>query len=146
MTHTPHTHHNTQHTQATLELELARTGAKVPQGWPRTGDVKFEGELVVYCVCVCAAAVAPEMRASIALHLQLPGNAYPQPPRPSFIQAFKHLTHAHTINSPGVTMKYAPHLPPALRNVTFTLGAGEKVGVVGRTGSGKSTLLLALYR
>jgi ATP-binding cassette subfamily C (CFTR/MRP) protein 1 len=43
-------------------------------------------------------------------------------------------------------MKYAPHLPPALKNVSFSLKSGDKVGVVGRTGSGKSTLLLALYR
>lgn len=46
----------------------------------------------------------------------------------------------------GVVMKYAPHLPPALRDVTFSIHGGDKVGVVGRTGSGKSTLLLALYR
>lgn len=43
-------------------------------------------------------------------------------------------------------MKYAPHLPPALKGVTFSVQPQEKVGVVGRTGSGKSTLLLALYR
>jgi len=43
-------------------------------------------------------------------------------------------------------MKYAPHLPPALKNVSFSIKSGDKVGVVGRTGSGKSTLLLALYR
>lgn len=45
-----------------------------------------------------------------------------------------------------VVMKYAPHLPPALRGVSFKVQSGDKVGVVGRTGSGKSTLLLALYR
>lgn len=46
----------------------------------------------------------------------------------------------------NVVMKYAPHLPPALRGVSFSIKPRDKVGVVGRTGSGKSTLLLALYR
>lgn len=50
------------------------------------------------------------------------------------------------ISFEGVVMKYAPHLPPALKGVTFSVQPQEKVGVVGRTGSGKSTLLLALYR
>ncbi len=51
-----------------------------------------------------------------------------------------------TINFNQVVMKYAPHLPPALRGVSFNIKSGDKVGVVGRTGRGKSTLLLALYR
>ena len=38
----------------------------------------------------------------------------------------------------GVVMKYFPHMDPALRQVSFCIKSGEKVGVVGRTGSGKS--------
>lgn len=45
-----------------------------------------------------------------------------------------------------LVVKYAPHLPPVLRNLTFTVEAREKIGVVGRTGSGKSTLAMSLLR
>uniref|UniRef100_A0A6B0VEZ8 Putative abctransporter n=1 Tax=Ixodes ricinus TaxID=34613 RepID=A0A6B0VEZ8_IXORI len=37
-------------------------------------------------------------------------------------------------------------LPDVLKNVSFTIEAEEKVGVVGRTGAGKSSLVLALLR
>jgi ATP-binding cassette subfamily B protein len=40
----------------------------------------------------------------------------------------------------GVTFRYAPHGPPALDRLTFTLPAGKLVGIVGRSGSGKTTL------
>ena len=46
----------------------------------------------------------------------------------------------------NVCVRYAPSLPLTLQNVSFTIPAGAKVGVVGRTGSGKSTLSLALLR
>ena len=44
------------------------------------------------------------------------------------------------------TMRYRPGLEPVLRDVTFEIQAGEKVGIVGRTGAGKSSLVSALFR
>ena len=44
----------------------------------------------------------------------------------------------------NVTIRYAPHLQPALSEVSFTIKGGSKTAIVGRTGSGKSTLALAL--
>ncbi|KAJ6782639.1 hypothetical protein PWT90_00192 [Aphanocladium album] len=43
-------------------------------------------------------------------------------------------------------ISYAATLPPALKDMSFQLAPGERVGVVGRTGSGKSTLTLSLLR
>jgi ATP-binding cassette subfamily C (CFTR/MRP) protein 1 len=46
----------------------------------------------------------------------------------------------------GVTMSYRPTLEPAVRNLTFEVQSGMKVGIVGRTGSGKSSILQILFR
>ncbi|KAK7058500.1 hypothetical protein VNI00_002134 [Paramarasmius palmivorus] len=45
-----------------------------------------------------------------------------------------------------LSVRYAPHLPTVLHDVSFAVEPREKVGVVGRTGSGKSTLALSLLR
>ena len=44
------------------------------------------------------------------------------------------------------TTKYKDDLPPVLKNLTFKVNAGEKIGIVGRTGAGKSSLALSIFR
>ncbi|KAL0059429.1 hypothetical protein AAF712_013819 [Marasmius tenuissimus] len=46
----------------------------------------------------------------------------------------------------NVDLAYRKELPLVLKNVTFSINAGEKIGVVGRTGAGKSSLIQALLR
>ncbi len=45
----------------------------------------------------------------------------------------------------NLTLSYSPSLPPVLRDLTLSVGAGERVGVCGRTGAGKSSLVTAFF-
>ncbi|KAF1843379.1 P-loop containing nucleoside triphosphate hydrolase protein [Cucurbitaria berberidis CBS 394.84] len=53
-------------------------------------------------------------------------------------------TYSGDIEFEDVTIRYAPHLDPALQNITLKFPAGSNTAVIGRTGSGKSTLALCL--
>lgn len=46
----------------------------------------------------------------------------------------------------NVTFTYPGHEHPSLRNISFEIKPGEKVGVIGATGSGKSTLVQVMLR
>ncbi|KAF8838558.1 P-loop containing nucleoside triphosphate hydrolase protein [Paxillus ammoniavirescens] len=46
----------------------------------------------------------------------------------------------------NLVLKYSEELPPVIHNVSFTLNARERVGLIGRTGSGKSTLAMSFLR
>lgn len=46
----------------------------------------------------------------------------------------------------NLSMRYRPELPLVLKNLTFAVNAGDKVGICGRTGSGKSSMFVALFR
>ncbi|KAF8216972.1 P-loop containing nucleoside triphosphate hydrolase protein [Mycena galopus ATCC 62051] len=46
----------------------------------------------------------------------------------------------------NLTTRYAPDLPAVLQDVSFSLKAGERIGLLGRTSSGKSTLAMSILR
>jgi ATP-binding cassette subfamily C (CFTR/MRP) protein 4 len=53
-----------------------------------------------------------------------------------------------SIKFKNVSVRYGddPLAEPVLKNVTFNIKGGEKVGIVGRTGAGKSSLISILFR
>ena len=46
----------------------------------------------------------------------------------------------------NVRMRYREELPDVLKGLSISVGASEKIGVVGRTGAGKSSIMIALFR
>ena len=46
----------------------------------------------------------------------------------------------------NIFMRYRPTLPYSLSGLSFTIKAGHKVGIIGRTGAGKSSVLQVLFR
>ena len=58
----------------------------------------------------------------------------------------EHWPNQGKIEFKDVELRYRPNTEVVLRKLDFTVGPGEKVGIVGRTGAGKSTISMSLTR
>ncbi|KAJ0396701.1 hypothetical protein P43SY_008418 [Pythium insidiosum] len=58
---------------------------------------------------------------------------------------FENVTFGYADPQECVNTTAQPTTPLVLRDVSFSVHSGDRVGVVGRTGSGKSSLALALF-
>ena len=43
-------------------------------------------------------------------------------------------------------VRYHETMEPVLKGISFSVGGGEKVGIIGRTGAGKTSLTLSMFR
>ncbi|XP_023240706.1 multidrug resistance-associated protein 4-like isoform X2 [Centruroides sculpturatus] len=50
------------------------------------------------------------------------------------------------IHFDNVSLQYSEDKNIVLKNLTFSIGSGEKIGIVGRTGAGKSSIIASLFR
>jgi ATP-binding cassette, subfamily C, bacterial CydC len=66
--------------------------------------------------------------------VRTPAEPFPAPQRP-----------VHVVLR-GVTVRYGPECPLAVRDIDLDLGPGHRVALVGATGAGKSTLAAVLFR
>ncbi|MGA8165599.1 MAG: ATP-binding cassette domain-containing protein [Waddliaceae bacterium] len=46
----------------------------------------------------------------------------------------------------NVSLRYGPNLPQALRDISFEVMNGQKIGIIGKTGAGKSSIFQSLLR
>ncbi|KAH9151539.1 hypothetical protein LEN26_003844, partial [Aphanomyces euteiches] len=67
-------------------------------------------------------------------------------PSESSLEKMKPWPFDGNVSFESYSMRYRDHLDLVLRDVSFVVNGGEKVGICGRTGSGKSSLMVALFR
>ncbi len=51
-----------------------------------------------------------------------------------------------TISFESLSARYKEGLPLVLKDLSFSVGKSEKIGIVGRTGAGKSSIIQAIFR
>ncbi|KAI6119559.1 P-loop containing nucleoside triphosphate hydrolase protein [Pisolithus croceorrhizus] len=102
----------------------------------------------VYLVCRFWASLELELNAveRVAEYLDVPQDPPPviESNRPPAY--WPSTSVAPFLSVENLSVRYAPSLPRVLTDVSFTLDAPARIGIVGRTGSGKSTLIISVLR
>ncbi|KAI5993554.1 hypothetical protein EDD15DRAFT_2167135 [Pisolithus albus] len=131
---------------ATTLLALSGYVGAGTAGLSITSSMTFT--MSVYLVCRFWASLELELNAveRVAEYLNVPQDppAIIESNRPPAYWPSTSVTPFLSVEN--LSVRYAPSLPPVLSNVSFTLNAPARIGIVGRTGSGKSTLIISLLR
>lgn len=107
--------------------------------------------LFVFCALAAFEALAPVTGAFqhlgqvIASALRITQIAE-QEPEVTFSAAQTPVPEQVTLTLSGITFAYSPQAQNALEEIDLSVGAGQRVAILGRTGCGKSTLLQLLTR
>jgi ABC-type multidrug transport system fused ATPase/permease subunit len=79
------------------------------------------------------------------VQFQTPTKIYTPAEQQSIFQQMQKWPKALPISFENVWFKYSGDLPYVLKDLSFNVKAGEKLGIIGKTGSGKSSIIQTLF-
>lgn len=124
----------------------------------RSGAATQQRHAAFPMVCTAPPSLARQAHAARQTHARLPLRALSRHPSAAARQPPENggldrgpepppnWPSAGRVDFVNVCVRYRPDLPDVLTDLSFSVGAASKVGIVGRTGAGKSSLVSALFR